>query len=763
MRDQARNTFVRLNADASLDLFPKDLSLNSTGSNYGRIRAITVQPDGKILLGGYFTSAGGRTRRAVVRINPDGTIDTTFGDPGIEQFFYTSIAALVVQPDGKILVGGDFDLVNGQTRRHIIRLNTDGSLDTSFNANVDDVVYSIGLQPDGKVLISGFFSTIDGQQVSRLSRLNANGSLDTSFNRGSDFATAYSINVLPDGKILAPGSQVGLPNGLFRYNANGTRDTSFTITDSGGGAIQKSFMQPDGKIIIIGGFFNINGQSRPNIARLNANGTLDTSFQVLTFNQGTSAVADAVIQPDGKILIVGSFSSINGTARKNVARLNADGSLDATFSADANSYVYEIALQADTKILLGGDFTEVNGIGADFVARLMGGATTTSPCAPAVINFGQTINGNLGANGCGAFNNLPDGVSSSDEPKTDASKNKTVTPDSAALVRYSDYYTFTATAGQQIAISMSSTVFDTYLYLLNSSGTVIAENDDISQSNTNSRIPVTGFFTIPATGTYTIRATSYLENATGSYTLNLSVNNTQPPARAQFDFDGDGKTDVSVFRPSNGAWYIQQSQNGFTGVSFGTGTDIIVPADYDGDGKTDVAVFRSGIWYLQRSQLGFTGVSFGDANDIPTPADYDGDGKADIAVFRPSNGAWYLLRSSLGFTGVSFGQTGDKPVAADYDGDGKADVAVFRSGTWYINRSSLGFTGVSFGEATDKPVPADYDGDGKADIAVFRSGTWYLLRSSLGFTGVSFGLASDLPTPGDYDGDGKADVGVFRP
>lgn len=233
-----------------------------------------------------------------------------------------------------------------------------------------------------------------------------------------------------------------------------------------------------------------------------------------------------------------------------------------------------------------------------------------------------------------------------------------------------------------------------------------------------------------------------------------------------FDFDGDGKADISVFRPSNGIWYLLNSQSGFGGLQFGASGDKLVPAGYDGDGRTDVAVYRAGSWYLQRSALGFTGVQFGEATDVPVPADFDADGKADVAVYRPTSGTWFIQRSTLGFLAVQFGSNGDKPVAADFDGDGKADLAVFRpsTGIWYVQQSRDGFTGLQFGSSDDNLVVADYDRDGKADYAVYRpsTGFWYLQRSQAGFTGIQFGQSGDIPVPADYDGDGKADIAVYR-
>ena len=237
----------------------------------------------------------------------------------------------------------------------------------------------------------------------------------------------------------------------------------------------------------------------------------------------------------------------------------------------------------------------------------------------------------------------------------------------------------------------------------------------------------------------------------------------------EFDYDGDGKSDVSVFRPSNGVWYLNRSSAGFIGAAFGVGSDKIVPADYDGDGVTDIAVYRSGSWYLQRSRLGFTGIVFGDGDDIPAPADYDGDNKADIAVFRPSNGAWYVQGSRTGFYSVPFGQRGDVPVPADYDGDNKADINVFRpsNGGWYrLNSSNNQFYGALFGQNGDKALAADFDGDGKTDLAIYRpsNGGWYRITSSNNsFAATSFGNAADFPTAADYDGDGKTDIAVYRP
>jgi hypothetical protein len=296
-----------------------------------------------------------------------------------------------------------------------------------------------------------------------------------------------------------------------------------------------------------------------------------------------------------------------------------------------------------------------------------------------------------------------------------------------------------------------------------------------------------GYPTANGTYNFTVTATDS-SNCTGSKSYSITIGAAFARAVVN-DFDGDGKSDLVVWRGKQSQWVIGGSGDGKQQVvqwslAFDPRNDVMACGDYDGDGKYDLASYRRSTsqWLIQSSKDGSTRIEqWGIAGDVPVSADYDGDGKADLAVWRGSEGAWYIKRSSDGQMQTElFGASGmlfrDVPVPADYDGDGKTDLAVFRQGVrqgghWYIKQSSDGAViEKEWGLSTDVPVAADYDGDGRADIAVWRGSdnNWYILLSGQSSDGqakaISWGIATlgDVPAAGDYDGDGKADIAVWR-
>jgi glucose/arabinose dehydrogenase len=267
-----------------------------------------------------------------------------------------------------------------------------------------------------------------------------------------------------------------------------------------------------------------------------------------------------------------------------------------------------------------------------------------------------------------------------------------------------------------------------------------------------------------------------VSNSSGSATsldATLTVVSRHGAMAAITDQDGDGSADLTVFRKSEGNWYVLQSSNA-TSLSrqWGAPGDIPVTGDYDGDGKSDFAVWRKSdsTWYvLQSSGGGVMARVWGAPGDIPVPGDYDGDGKTDFAVWRKSSGVWYVLQSSDGSVkSRQWGSPGDIPMPGDYDGDGKTDFAVWResNGVWYVLQSlNDSANAIQWGVPGDVPVSGDFDGDGKIDFAVWREvdATWYVRRNFNGATIVRrWGSPGDIPVPGDYDGDGKTDFAVWR-
>ena len=801
----------------------------------GQIIAIAVQADGKVLVGGFIAGVGGQLRNYIARLDPvTGSADSW--DPNANRSVLSIVVqadgkilvgGVFGQEYGALTIGG-------QTRNHIARLDPDTGLADSFDPNLSGNVNSLAVQADGKILAAGAFNSVGGQIRHRIARIDPLTGEPDSWDPNAN-SDVKSIAVQADGKIVVGGiftQAFGTPtiggqtrSGIARLDP----DTGFadTFDPQATGGVFSVAMQADGKILAGGQFSSIGGLTRSRFARLtndiaaqqNLNvtqpavswtlGGSNPLFESVTFEYSDDTLT---YSPLGSGTLVGSTWTLMG--------------LD--LPVGQNLY---IRARGNYR---GGDFDSSNSIIETVRNVYFDGQTPTPSNTPTAtptatptcdgFSFGQVYiggveipdNSTTGVSRTITVSGLPvitdlnfrfDGnVSSADPNATQVGVNHSrigdlvfkLTSPAGTSVTFFDRPGFTGTGFGCDSNNLFQLTLDDQASL--PVGDQCGENTDAGPltGTFSPNNPLAAFNGQSPNGIWTITAIDNASGETGSlraWTVIINSSCTSPTSTptntptatptntptttptptnsAAFDYDGDSKSDVSIFRPTDGAWYLQQSTAGLYGTLFGYGTDKITPADFDGDGKTDIAVYRpdAGIWYVFKSSNGTVTYNiFGLAEDLPTPADYDGDGKADVSVFRPSTATWYRQNSSDGsFYGQQFGLPEDKPTVGDFDGDGKADIAIFRPslGDWYqFNSSDGSVSGARFGFGTDVIVPADYDGDGETDIAIFRpsTGIWYITNSSNGTVSYNiFGLPDDIPAPGDFDGDGKADVSVFRP
>ena len=369
----------------------RDTSFTGPSLSYnGEVRAIALQPDQKLVIGGLFTSVNGlSTYNRLARLNSNGSLDTSFNPGGnIDNF----ITALAIQPDGKIIIAGRFTTFSNTSRNRIARLNPDGSLDTSFNpgTGANDAIEAMLRQPDGQILIAGSFTSFNGITRNRIARLNPNGQLDTTFNPGSgaDNNWVSALALQADGKILIGGS-FSTVNGTPRTSVarllwDGTLDSTFIPGLNSW--VKTLTVQPDGKVLAGGQFTRANNLTRNLIARLNTDGSVDTGFDARI---GTGSEINTIsIQADNKIVIAGQFGTIQGVSRINIARVWPDGTLDQGFSpgTGVNGRPYYLAMQADGKLLFGGGITSYNSSGISYLTRIHTGNTDSDTVQDALDN-----------------------------------------------------------------------------------------------------------------------------------------------------------------------------------------------------------------------------------------------------------------------------------------------------------------------------------------------------------------------------------------
>ncbi len=523
---------------------------------------------------------------------------------------------------------------------------TNGRVITDLGSSFD-AIRSVAVQSDGKIVVAG-----QGPAPSSLravvARYNTNGSLDGTFgtngvfivnlidpSTGSPFGTSIFRKVLiqPDGKIVLVGDSEYRNFIVVRINADSTFDMTFGTNGRivtpipnarGNNSAFDALLQPDGKIVLCGDGVRIAGnRTLFTLVRYNAVGTLDSTFGTngivsVAFsgdNSSDSEPRSLALLPDGKILAAGSAAIPLGSFQKRaaLARFNANGTLDSTFGTDGGlatdnpgGVINEIAVQADGKIIAanggfansGFGLTRYNANGSvDQTFGEFGRINTVFPAGSSAVATEVLIqpDGKILAGGY-------------------------LSPLGWVLARYEANGTLDRTFG--------------------TGGRVQVNN--VPTSNTND--PRSYDFTLQPDGKILFGGG---EGFGDFHLVRLKARNVA----TQFDFDGDGRADVGVYRPSNGTWYLNQTTGGFYATQFGVSADVSVPADYDGDGRADIAVWRgaafANFYILNSSNNTFRAEQFGTSGDNPTLAgDWDADGKADLAVYRGGAQSYFYYRPS---------------------------------------------------------------------------------------------------------------------
>jgi uncharacterized delta-60 repeat protein len=621
-----------------------------------------------LVLGGAAVCAAAPTPTPTPTPTP-GQLDATFVPaPGTND----AINIVIPQPDGKVIAAGRFTVANNVARNRIARFNFNGSLDTTFDpgTGADGEITAAVLQPDGRIVVAGLFTSFNGFPHNRVCRLNANGSVDQNFGLGNGINNAaLALALQSDGRIIVGGqfSQVDLTlrNNLARLNTNGSVDLSFDPGPNGpSGDVNAIVIQPDGRIVIGGTFIGYNGFARGGIARVLGNGALDPSFDSGVGTGGN--VFALALQQNGQIVLGGRFVQYLGTNRTFIARVFGNGSLDFGFNPVPDSWVQSLAVEPDDRILVGGFFTRfftgINTVGRNRIARL----------------------------------------------NTNGSVDLTFDP---------------------------------------GAGCVGALTNDQTQVRS---IALQQFGRILAGGIFTSYDNQLRDNIVRLF------DNAAPVA---YDFNQDGKPDYVLYNAvthQTAVWYL--NNNVFIGGAFGptlpADWKVVGVADFDGDGRPDYLLFNStthqtAILYLSGTTLVSSafGPSLPNDWDLVAVGDFNADGKPDYVLYNAvthQTAIWHLNNNAFvrGVFGPTLPANWKVVGVADFNGDNKPDYLLFNSSTrqtgiWYLSGPTL--VGGAFGPTIVSGYTligaADFNRDGKPDYALYssaiqRTAIWYLKNNA---------------------------------